>query len=81
MTCLQDIAPLFAGWEETMVWSCLQGVMGRAEANADGSAAMIVNRDFVFLAGKPDPALLAKASGPRPDGSSPPDCRKRSRDL
>ena len=64
MTCLQDIALLFAGWEETMVWSCLQGVMGRAEANADGSAAMIVNRDFVFLAGKPDPALLAKASGP-----------------
>ena len=59
MTYLQRIAPLFAGWEETMVWSCLQGVMGRAEANADGSAAMIVNRDFVFLAGRPDPALLA----------------------
>ena len=64
MTYLQRIAPLFAGWEETMVWSCLQGVMGRAEANADGSAAMIVNRDFVFLAGRPDPALLAKAPGP-----------------
>ncbi len=57
-------APLFADWEETMVWSCLQGVMGRAEANGDLSAGMIVNRDFTFLAGRPDPALLVRAPGP-----------------
>ena len=47
-----------------MVWSCLQGVMGRAEANGDFSAAMIVHRDFTFLAGRPDPELLAGAPGP-----------------
>lgn len=64
MTDLQKVTPLFAGWEETMVWSCLQGIMGRAEVNADGSAGMIVNRDFTFLAGEPDEALLAGAPGP-----------------
>ncbi len=64
MTDNQKIAALFGGWEETMVWSCLQGVMGHGKVNADGTAGMIVNRDFTFLAGRPDEALLAKAPGP-----------------
>lgn len=64
MTDMKRIAPLFDGWEETMVWSCLQGVMGRAEANRDYTAGMIVNQDFTFLAGVPDRALLEKAGGP-----------------
>ena len=64
MTDAKKIAALFDGWEETMVWSCLQGVMGRGEANADGTAGMIVNQDFTFLAGKPDRTLLEKAPGP-----------------
>ena len=64
MTVLEQIAPLFDGWEETMVWSCLQGEMGRAEVNEDGTAGMIVSQDFTFLAGKPDEGLLAKAKGP-----------------
>lgn len=64
MTVLEQIAPLFAGWDETMVWSCLQGIMGQAEVNGDGSAGMIVHRDFTFLAGKPDAALLKMAKGP-----------------
>ena len=38
--------------------------MGRAEANADCTAAVIVNQDFTFLAGRPDPSLLARAPGP-----------------
>jgi len=25
---LKSVMPLFEGWEETMIWSCLQGVMG-----------------------------------------------------
>ena len=41
MTDAKKISALFDGWEETMVWSCLQGVMGRGEANADGTAGMI----------------------------------------
>lgn len=61
---LARLAPLFDGWEETMVWSCLQGVMGEAYANQDFSAGLTVNRDFCFLAGKPDGALLERARGP-----------------
>lgn len=64
MTASDQIRSLFDGWEETMVWSCLQGIMGWAAANEDGSAGMIVNRDFTFLAGEPDRTLLAKAKGP-----------------
>ena len=64
MTEAKRLAVLFDGWEETMVWSCLQGVMGRGEVNAAGDAGLIVNRDFSFLAGKPDRGLLKKAPGP-----------------
>ncbi|MBD5150871.1 MAG: GNAT family N-acetyltransferase [Oscillibacter sp.] len=64
MVDLKRIEPLFDGWEETMVWSCLQGVMGRAEANGDYTSGMIVSRDFTFLAGVPDRGLLEKAKGP-----------------
>ena len=32
MVKLERVAPLFAGWEETMIWSCLQGCMGYAIA-------------------------------------------------
>lgn len=72
MTDLERIAPLFDGWEETMVWACLEGVMGRGEANEDGTAGLIVQQDFSFLAGKPDEGLLRRAPGPilvprRPD--------------
>lgn len=64
MSILENISPLFDGWEETMVWSCLQGVMGRGEVNAGRSAGMIVIRDFTFLAGRPDATLLSRAPGP-----------------
>lgn len=64
MTDLQKIDPLFDGWEESMVWSCLQGVMGVAETNGDCTAGMIINRDFTFLAGHPDRELLERAKGP-----------------
>lgn len=51
---------LFANWEETLIWSCLQRVMGKVYA-VDGEtlrSAMAVNGDFCFLAGKPDPELV-----------------------
>ena len=47
-----------------MVWSCLQGMMGKGFVNEDGTAGVIVNRDFSFLAGVPDAALLKLAKGP-----------------
>ena len=63
-TKLNRLTELFSGWEETMIWSCLQGVMGRGEVNASGDAGLIVNQDFSFLAGRPDRELLQKAPGP-----------------
>ena len=64
MTDWERLTALFDGWEETMVWSCLQGVMGRAKWNEGVTAGLIASGDFCFLAGEPDRALLARAAGP-----------------
>jgi len=47
------IAPLFNDWKETMIWSCLEGYMGKAYADnlLKPRVALIVIADFVFLAG------------------------------
>lgn len=66
MIDVHAIAPLFDGWEETLIWSCLQGCMGYAIADNDQkpSAALITVGDFCFLAGVPNHALAAKATAP-----------------
>ena len=48
-------AMLFDGWQETMIWSCLQGVMGKIYVDSPEKpvSAMAVLGDFVFLAGEP----------------------------
>ncbi|HWR22975.1 MAG TPA: GNAT family N-acetyltransferase [Feifaniaceae bacterium] len=54
------VAPLFEGWNETLLWSCLQGYMGEAwadDAEKPASAQIIVG-DFCFFAGAPDTALV-----------------------
>lgn len=54
-------AALFAGWEETIIWSCLQGVMGNIYGDCQEnplSAAAILG-DFCFLAGQPSRSLAA----------------------
>ena len=59
--------PCFAGWEETMIWSCLDGSMGRVfvdERQAPRAAAASI-ADFCFLAGRPDAALLREAAAVR----------------
>ena len=45
------IADLFAGWEETLIWSCLQDCMGRAFADSleNPRSAQILVGDFCFL--------------------------------
>lgn len=50
---MEQIAPLFSGIEETMIWSCLQGVMGDAWADRNNrpSAARIFIGGFLFFAG------------------------------
>lgn len=49
-------ASLFHGWQETMIWSCLQGVMGHIYVDSleEPVSAMAVLGDFCFLAGEPE---------------------------
>lgn len=66
MELLECIAPLFDGWQETMIWSCLQGCMGSAVADdpENPRAALITVGDFCFLAGEPSAELAAQATAP-----------------
>ncbi len=68
-TEMNRIAYLFDGWEETMIWSCLQGCMGRAWANGSRlaedrplvekvTAGQIIVGDICFFAGEPDVELI-----------------------
>ncbi|MEG0366276.1 MAG: GNAT family N-acetyltransferase [Coprobacillus sp.] len=54
----KEIEELFNGWQETMIYSCLQGYMGEAYATDDHKSAMIIIADFCFMAGKPSQHLL-----------------------
>lgn len=61
---MEKIAPLFEGWDETMVWSCLQGYMGEAFVDDENcpTAALIETACFGFFAGKPNEALVRKTT-------------------
>lgn len=54
------LAPFFAGWEETLLWSYLDGSMGSAWADdpIEPKSAKIMVADFSFFAGKPSAALV-----------------------
>lgn len=54
------MAVLFAGWQQTMIWSCVQGCMGAVYARQGGKpeAAKAVVGGFCFFAGKPDQELM-----------------------
>ena len=51
--------PIFAGWDETIIWSCLQNVMGDiyADDTDNPNSAMAMLGDFCFLAGEPNEEL------------------------
>lgn len=59
------VAALFEGWEETLIWSCLSGSMGKIYADdaAHPRCAAAIIGDFSFLAGDAEaeeaPALVA----------------------
>lgn len=57
------LAPLFAGWEETLIDSCIQGYMGEAFADCEEmpQSALICVGDFAFFAGIPNIEALRKA--------------------
>lgn len=53
-----NIEELFRNWNETLIWSCLQGVMGEIQTNSEGDAAIALLGDFAFLAGNPNEELI-----------------------
>lgn len=57
----QNAEELFRGWEETLIWSCLQKVMGKVYGNSleNPESAAAVLGDFCFFAGKPDRELVS----------------------
>lgn len=54
------IEKLFEGWQETLIWSCLQGCMGSAWADSEINprSAQIIVADFCFFAGVPEKELI-----------------------
>ena len=51
---MNTISHLFHGWDETFIWSCLQGCMGIAYADSlhNPLSAQISLGDFLFFAGE-----------------------------
>lgn len=58
VTDTKGVAKLFQGWQETLIWSCLQGVMGKVYATENNRSAMAVLGDFCFFAGEVSEELL-----------------------
>lgn len=54
----ENVKEIFGNWSESIIWSCLQGVMGEIHTNAAGDAAMALLGDFSFYAGKPSEELI-----------------------
>ncbi len=54
------VRALFENWQETMIWSCLQGVMGDIYTDniEHPASAVAVLGDFCFLAGEPKKELV-----------------------
>lgn len=63
---ISKIASFFSEWDETMIWSCLQGYMGRAIPDDEDhpTAAQIVVGDFCFFAGEPNVSLVERGAAP-----------------
>lgn len=61
----EKAAPLFEGWQETLIWSCLHKVMGKIYTDSleNPISAMAVLGDFCFLAGKANRELVLYETG------------------
>ncbi len=62
----QIAATLFDGWQETLIWSCLQGVMGEiyVDSPENPTSVVAIIADFSFFAGVPNDELIRF----KPDG-------------
>lgn len=54
----ENIKEIFENWNETLIWSCLQGIMGEIYTNSAEDAAMAILGDFAFYAGNPSEELV-----------------------
>lgn len=63
---LEKLNVLFDNWNETLIWSCLQGYMGSAWADSDScpTAGQIVIADFCFFAGETNEELVKNKPKP-----------------
>lgn len=61
ITNTNNVSSLFGKWEETLLWSCLQKIMGKIYANDlnHPTAAMAMIGDFIFFAGEPNIELIS----------------------
>ena len=59
VTQTQNAASLFEGWQESMIWSCMQGVMGElyTDAPMHPKSAMVWLGDFCLFAGEANQEL------------------------
>ncbi len=60
ITETKNVAFLFDKWDETLIWSCLQKIMGKIYANhlTCPTSAMAIIGDFTFFAGNPCAELI-----------------------
>ena len=64
----ENIKELFGAWDETLIWSCLQGIMGEIYTDSAEEAAVAILGDFAFYAGNPSEKLVRfKPEGCRQD--------------
>lgn len=49
---LEVVSSLFKGWDDTMIWSCLEGEMGAVYVSDKMLSAKLEIGDFCFLAVK-----------------------------
>jgi len=61
VTDTNNVSSLFDKWEETLIWSCLQRIMGKIYTDNlnTPTAAMAIIGDFTFFAGKPNIELVS----------------------
>ena len=55
---MKNITDMFDNWNESIIWSCLQGIMGEIHTNSAEDAIMAILGDFAFYAGNPSEELI-----------------------
>lgn len=62
---IEKAATLFDGWNEAMIWSCLQGHMGNMATDhcECPTSAMVEVGDICFFAGQPNSSLFQSIAG------------------